>query len=245
MSGKFEPGQKLTSRKLAAALGTSDMPVRAAISRLTAEGGLVQRSNGTFIVPRVTRPAFKELMELRSLLEGRATSLACARIDVDGLRRLHKYSDELDRAAAADDIVKYLDVNQKLKFTIYSYCESPKLYSLIEILWLQAVQRCAITPRCCAALPTSIFIAKRSRRWRSESAPRRARRSRETSRRAWTRCWPWRNLPTTKRAMRGSPAVRKSEITSAKETSWHRRRWLDGARDSLSVCGGGPPSRPV
>ena len=113
MSGKFEPGQKLTSRKLAAALGTSDMPVRAAISRLTAEGGLVQRSNGTFIVPRVTCPAFKELMELRSLLEGRATSLACGRIDVDGLRRLHKYSDELDRAAAADDIVKYLDVNSE------------------------------------------------------------------------------------------------------------------------------------
>jgi DNA-binding GntR family transcriptional regulator len=138
MSGKFAPGQKLTSRKLAAALGTSDMPVRAAISRLTAEGGLVQRSNGTFIVPRITRPAFKELMELRALLEGRATSLACGRIDAEGLRRLHKYSDELDRASAADDIVTYLDVNQKLKFTIYSYCGSPKLYSLIEILWLQA-----------------------------------------------------------------------------------------------------------
>jgi DNA-binding GntR family transcriptional regulator len=138
MSGKFAPGQKLTSRKLAAALGTSDMPVRAAISRLTAEGGLVQRSNGTFIVPRVSRAAFKELMELRALLEGRATSLACGRIDAEGLRRLHKYSAELDRASAADDIVTYLDVNQKLKFTIYGYCGSPKLYSLIEILWLQA-----------------------------------------------------------------------------------------------------------
>jgi DNA-binding GntR family transcriptional regulator len=138
MSGKFAPGQKLTSRKLAAALGTSDMPVRAAISRLTAEGGLVQRSNGTFIVPRISRAAFKELMELRALLEGRAASLACGRIDAVGLRHLNKYSDELDRASAADDIVTYLDVNQKLKFTIYRYCESPKLYSLIEILWLQA-----------------------------------------------------------------------------------------------------------
>jgi DNA-binding GntR family transcriptional regulator len=138
MSGKFEPGQKLTSRKLAAALGTSDMPVRAAISRLTAEGGLVQRSNGTFVVPPVTRSAFREIMELRSLLEGRAAALACGHVDTDGLRRLHKYSDELDGASAAGDIVKYLDVNQKLKFTIYGYCKSPKLYSLIEILWLRA-----------------------------------------------------------------------------------------------------------
>ena len=80
ISGKFKPGQKLTSRESwRQHLERSDMPVRAAISRLIAERGLVQKSNGTFIVPRVTRPAFKELMELRSLLEGRATSLACGR----------------------------------------------------------------------------------------------------------------------------------------------------------------------
>ena len=138
ISGKFAPGQKLTSRKLAAALGTSDMPVRAAIARLTAEGGLVQRSNGTFIVPPVTRQQFREIMELRALLEGRATSLACGRIDPDGFRRLHRYSGELDRASDAEDIVVYLDINQKLKFTIYGFCESPKLHALIEILWLQA-----------------------------------------------------------------------------------------------------------
>ena len=176
MSGKFEPGQKLTSRKLAAALGTSDMPVRVAISRLTAEGGLVKRSNGTFIVPRVTRAAFKELMELRSLLEARATSLACGRIDAEGLRRLHKYSDELDRAAAADDILKYLDVNQKLKFTIYSYCGSPKLYLLIEILWLQAGPALRYHARVLRGITDINFHRQAiARHWRRESVPRRSR----------------------------------------------------------------------
>jgi len=138
ISGKFAPGQKLTSRKLAAALGTSDMPVRAAISRLTAEGGLIQRSNGTFIVPMVSRPRFKDVMELRTLLEGRATALACGRIDRDGFRKLNKYADDLDDASRREDIVTYLDINQKLKFTIYSYCASSTLHTLIEILWLQA-----------------------------------------------------------------------------------------------------------
>jgi DNA-binding GntR family transcriptional regulator len=138
ISGKFTPGQKLTSRKLAAALGTSDMPVRAAISRLTAERGLIQLSNGTFIVPMLSRERFREVMELRALLEGRATALACGRIDAAGFRRLHKYSAELDAASQRVDIVGYLDVNQKLKFTIYGYCNSPSLYTLIEMLWLQA-----------------------------------------------------------------------------------------------------------
>ena len=138
ISGKFTPGQKLTSRKLAAALGTSDMPVRAAISRLTAERGLIQLSNGTFIVPMLSRERFKEVMGLRALLEGRATALACGRIDATGFRRLHKYSSDLDDASHRGDIVGYLDVNQKLKFTIYGYCNSPSLHNLIEMLWLQA-----------------------------------------------------------------------------------------------------------
>ena len=138
IAGKFEPGQKLTSRKFAAALGTSDMPVRAAISRLTAEGGLVQRPNGTFVVPVLGRVQFREVMELRALLEGRATGLACGRIDRDGFRRLAKYSDDLDAASQRGDIVTYLDANQKLKFTIYAYCGSPTLHTLIEMLWLRA-----------------------------------------------------------------------------------------------------------
>jgi len=138
IAGKFEPGQKLASRKLAASLGTSDMPVRAAISRLTAEGGLVRMANGTFVVPVLGRQQFKEVMELRALLEGRATSLACGKIDREGLRRLHRHSRDLDGASKEEDIVAYLDANQKLKFTIYRYCESPTLITLIEMLWLRA-----------------------------------------------------------------------------------------------------------
>ena len=86
IAGKFAPGQKLTSRKLAAALGTSDMPVRAAISRLTAEGGLVRMANSTFVVPVLGRQQFKEVMELRALLEGRAASLACGKNRSRGLQ---------------------------------------------------------------------------------------------------------------------------------------------------------------
>jgi DNA-binding GntR family transcriptional regulator len=137
IAGKFEPGQKLTSRKLAAALGTSDMPVRAAISRLTAEGGLVQMANSTFIVPVLGRQQFKEVMELRALLEGRATSFACGKINRDGFRRLHRHSKNLDGASRKEDIVAYLDANQKLKFTIYEYCGAPTLTALIEMLWLR------------------------------------------------------------------------------------------------------------
>jgi DNA-binding GntR family transcriptional regulator len=130
IAGKFAPGQELTSRKLAAALGTSDMPVRAAISRLTAEGGLVRMANSTFVVPVLGRQQFKEVMELRALLESRAASLACGGIDREGFKRLQRHSKDLDEASKREDIVG-------LKFTIYGYCESPTLTALIEMLWLR------------------------------------------------------------------------------------------------------------
>src|SRR5579863_9207765 len=95
MRGGFEPGQKVSSRKLAATLGTSDMPVRAALGRLLAEGGLIQNSNGTFSIPLIGRVKFREVMELRALLEGRATAEACGNIDRKGFKDLRECSQGL------------------------------------------------------------------------------------------------------------------------------------------------------
>lgn len=137
MMGRFEPGQKLTSRKLAKMLGTSDMPVRAAISRLSAERGVEQLANGTFIVPVLSRAEFREGMELRAILEGRATGIASGHVDNAGFRELRRHADALEAAAAEGDIVAYLKANQLLKFTIYRYCDSRTLMALVEILWLR------------------------------------------------------------------------------------------------------------
>ena len=51
MAGQFEPGEKVISRKLAAAPAAADMPVRTAMSRVIAEGRLLRRPNGTVCVP--------------------------------------------------------------------------------------------------------------------------------------------------------------------------------------------------
>lgn len=138
ISGKFAPGHKMTSRGLAAALGTSDMPVRAALGRLVAEGGLVQRANGTIAVPVLNRENFEEVMSLRALLEGRATALACSRLTEVELSLLRNVAKDLGDAIQEDDIVKYLEANHTFKFTIYAHCHSPILRSIIENLWLQA-----------------------------------------------------------------------------------------------------------
>ena len=138
MAGQFEPGQKLTSRKLAKELGTSDMPVRSALVRLQALKALNPQPNGTMKLPEMTRENFSELMEARCVVEGGATELAAQLVNGNKLRTIRRHCTELTRAARDQDIDSYLLNNYDFKFSIYSCCGCQPLIFLIETLWMQA-----------------------------------------------------------------------------------------------------------
>lgn len=138
VSGQFAPGQKLTSRKLAAELGTSDMPVRAALMRLQALRALNSLPNGTLEVPQMSATTFLQLMDARVVVEGAAAEKAAALINGNHLRTLRRLSEELTEAAKSDDIGRYLSANYDFKFAIYRHCGNEPLLFLIETLWMQA-----------------------------------------------------------------------------------------------------------
>ena len=88
MGGVFALGQEVTLRSLAAALGTSAMPVREAIGRLITERALVMLPNRTVIVPRMTRGRCIELFQARQALERLAAEAACARATSELIDRI-------------------------------------------------------------------------------------------------------------------------------------------------------------
>lgn len=137
ISGQFEPGQKLTSRKLAKELGTSDMPVRSALLRLQALHALNALPNGSLEVPVMTVEAFSQLMDARTLLEGGATARATGLLNGNNLRMVRRLSTELTEAARAGEIGRYLAANYDFKFSIYRHCGNDALLFLIETLWMQ------------------------------------------------------------------------------------------------------------
>lgn len=138
VSGQFEPGRKLTSRKLAKELGTSDMPVRSALLRLQALRALDPLPNGSLEVPLMTYKAFADLMDARTLVEGGATERAARLINGNNLRTIRKLCQELTQAARDRDINRYLAANYDFKFSIYRHCSNPAIVFLIETLWMQA-----------------------------------------------------------------------------------------------------------
>lgn len=138
MAGQIQPGRKLTSRKLAQELGTSDMPVRAALTRLQALKALVPLPNGSLTLPPMTRARFADIMATRLICEGAATEMASSFISKAELRALKREQDALTQAARDQDIDAYLARNHAFKFQVYRASNSASLVFLIETLWLQA-----------------------------------------------------------------------------------------------------------
>ena len=93
MRGKLRPHQRLRIRELAAALGTSETPVREAIFQLARDGGLEVKPHHYVRVRRLSLAEYLELREIRLLLEPLAAERALAHIDretIDRLAKIHK-----------------------------------------------------------------------------------------------------------------------------------------------------------
>ena len=95
LSGRFQPGERLKIRDLAAEWGTSPMPVRAALQRLVAEGALEGEPQRSVRVPPMTRERYQNIFQVRLGLEGLAVELAIPRLtpaDLAELRDLRQFS---------------------------------------------------------------------------------------------------------------------------------------------------------
>ena len=137
MEGRFTPGQKLSIRRIAAALGTSAMPARTALRRLAAEHAVDVLPNGTAIVPRLTRATFQELSAIRAQLEPLAVRLSADRIGPAQLESLAGIIRDGEVARAANDPEGVLRADRDFLFTLYQTASAPILLNIIETLWLR------------------------------------------------------------------------------------------------------------
>lgn len=137
MAGKFAPGQSVTVRALAEALGTSTMPVREALRRLAAEKAFEIKRNRSIVVPVMTAEKLVEIRDVRIALEGLAARQAAAVISREDLGRLERNMRDMADVVERRDTRNYLAINQRFHFTIYRAARSEVLMPMIESLWLQ------------------------------------------------------------------------------------------------------------
>lgn len=136
--GRFLPGERLKIRNVAADLGVGQMPVRAALQRLAAEGALVNIPNAGVAVPRLGVAEFDDLLQTRMLLEGEAAERGAARLDAAQRKALKALCTRMAQALARSDATDYLTANEDFHVILYQAAGSPTLWRLIDTLWLQA-----------------------------------------------------------------------------------------------------------
>ena len=136
-AGKFEPGGRLVLRELADSLGTSITPVRDAVTRLVAMGVLELGVRNTALVPDVGVETLRELIIVRTELEGRAAREAARNADAASVEVLRKQLAQMRKLIINKKLDAYLDLHRQFHFGIYRMARMPILYEMIERLWLR------------------------------------------------------------------------------------------------------------
>ena len=136
--GRFLPGERLKIRTVAADMGVGQMPVRAALQRLAAEGALLNVPNAGVTVPRLSLPEFDDLLQMRMMLEGEAAERGSLRLEAAQIASLQGWCVDMATALQAGDTKRYLDINEDFHVLLYKAAGSPLLFQLIDTLWLRA-----------------------------------------------------------------------------------------------------------
>lgn len=136
MDGVIEPGTVLSIRGLARALGTSTMPAREALRRLSAQGALEGLPNGAYRVPVMSRRAWLETLDLRLKLERLAVKRATGNVPEESLARLEEIQ-VLTSSVPPPDTRRVLQLNRSFHFEIYRAAGSALLLDVITMLWLR------------------------------------------------------------------------------------------------------------
>ncbi|WP_407664015.1 GntR family transcriptional regulator [Microvirga alba] len=137
MIGRIPPGRALTIREIAETLNVSMMPVREALRLLSAERALEVRDNRRVQVPHMTASRFRELCELRVVLETHAALGAMPYVRGDRIAVLEGLDRRIDEANLRDDFEQAIALNQDFHRTIYTANPDQESLPLIESVWLQ------------------------------------------------------------------------------------------------------------
>jgi DNA-binding GntR family transcriptional regulator len=136
-AGRFVPGEKLTFRTIAEALGVSLTPVREALRRLVAEGAFEMQPGRSVRVPLMTKAKALELCGMRVALEGLATAEAAEVATKAEIAQLRRIAREILVHRRKGNQVGDREQVRAFHFAVYAIARQPTLLRVIESLWLQ------------------------------------------------------------------------------------------------------------
>jgi DNA-binding GntR family transcriptional regulator len=147
LRGRFDPGEFISTGKIAEAMGISSMPVRAALTRLETEGLIViVPQRGVKVSGVSTAVELRELFMIRSRLEGLAAHLACSRLTETDFRTLKRFQVEMAKHAKRNDAKSWLTSNEQWHHLIIRASGNDQLTRLLLDMWCRGMSRRIAAP---------------------------------------------------------------------------------------------------
>jgi DNA-binding GntR family transcriptional regulator len=132
VSGKIEPGTRLTTAEISKAFKVSQAPVRVALNWLEAKGFIVSQKKSGSIVKELTIEELHEIVDIRMILETAAARLAYKSFTKETLDILESI---IERYKNADNFEEGDQLNRLFHQTLYRDVHMPLLTTMITDLY--------------------------------------------------------------------------------------------------------------
>lgn len=135
ISGAVPPGHRLSPNTISKHMNVSTTPVREALSRLEARGFATHHEKKGWVVSELSTSKFKEIFDLRVLLECEAISLAATRCTPETLKELERAQHHYEQVDKEADPLKLFDANRVFHMLAYRDLGSEMMLTIINQLW--------------------------------------------------------------------------------------------------------------
>ncbi len=132
LTGKLEPGERLTEVRLGKLLGTSRTPIREAIRKLELEGLVTIVPGSGARVAKMTAKDLQEVMEVRSALDQLSARLASRRITSEEKAQLREANRLFGEAIRSGSQLDIAEADVKFHDVIIQAARNQKLHDLIS-----------------------------------------------------------------------------------------------------------------
>ena len=134
IKGNLKPGEKILEVNIAKQLGVSRTPVREALRELAAEGLVRTEPNLGMIVIDFSIEDLQEVLKIRKLLEGFATSIAAKKINKEEIKKIEKIIKKMSISISKNDVLVYSDLNAEFHNLIFNICGNKRLIKIYDNL---------------------------------------------------------------------------------------------------------------
>jgi len=132
--GKLKPGERLIENQISEKIGVSRTPVREAFRKLELEGFIEIVPRKGAIVKVLEKKDIEEVLQIRSVLEGLASRLACENMTLAELNKLKKIKKEFMDAVEKDNLDLMLERDVLLHDLIIVSSKNKRLVQMVNNL---------------------------------------------------------------------------------------------------------------